>query len=118
MDESTVRITSDDSQLISLKNIIKSIKKNELELYKMFDMEGRSEMYQIISVKRMSVTFDDIECQMLNFTNITTFHKLKQEEQKRKLLQALNASVHHEMLSPLSTNVMIANRLQKLVEKE
>ena len=57
-----MRITSDDSQLISLKNIIKSIKKNELELYKMFDMEGRSEMYQIISVKRMSVTFDDIEC--------------------------------------------------------
>ena len=89
-----------------------------MELYKMLDLEESSEEYQILLVKRMSVTFDDTECQMLNFTNITSFHKFKQEEQKSKLLQALNTTIHHEMLSPLTTNVMIADRLLKTVEKE
>ena len=53
---------------------------------------------------------------MLHFTNITTFHKLKKEEERCKLLQALNASIHHEMLTPLGTNVMIADRLLNTVE--
>ena len=55
---------------------------------------------------------------MLNFTNITTFHKYKKEEEKSKLLQALNTSIHHEMLAPLGTNVMIADRLFEAMESE
>ena len=55
---------------------------------------------------------------MLNFTNITTFHKLKKEEETTKLLKALNTSVHNEMLTPLSTNVMIAERLKNSAESE
>lgn len=55
---------------------------------------------------------------MLNFTNITTFHKYKKEEEKSKLLQALNTSIHHEMVAPLGTNVMIADRLFEAMESE
>ena len=69
-------------------------------------------------VKRINITFDNQECQMLNFTNITNFHKLKKEEETTKLLKALNTSVHHEMLTPLSTNVMIADRLKNSAESE
>ena len=53
---------------------------------------------------------------MLNFTNITNFHKLKMEEERCKLLQTLNTSIHHEMITPLSTNVMITERLMNSVE--
>ena len=55
---------------------------------------------------------------MLNFTNITTFHEFKKEQEKSKLLQALNTSIHHEMLTPLGTNVMIADRLMDSVESK
>ena len=56
------RISSDSKQLISLKNILETGKTKEMELYKMLDLEESSEEYQILLVKRMSVTFDNTEC--------------------------------------------------------
>ena len=55
--------------------------------------------------------FNDINCQVLNFTDITAYKLLKQEEETSRLLQALNASAHHEMLGPLKTNVLISSHL-------
>ena len=52
---------------------------------------------------------------MLAFTNITSFYKFKKEEERSKLLLALNMSIHHEMLTPLGTNVMLADRLMNTV---
>ena len=48
---------------------------------------------------------------MLQFTDIGAENKLKKEQEKNKMLQMLNATVHHEMLSPLKSNVILANRL-------
>ena len=59
--------------------------------------------------------FNDINCQVLNFTDITTYKLLKQEEETSRLLQALNASAHHEMLGPLKTNVEFSTRLVNLL---
>ena len=84
----------------------------------MLDPYGNIENQQIFLVKRINILFDDNDCQMLNFTNITTFHKYKKEQEKSKLLQALNTSIHHEMLVPLGTNVMIADRLLEAMESE
>ena len=56
-------------------------------------------------VKRVEMTFNDINCQVINFTDITTYKLLKQEEETNRLLQALNTSAHHEMLGPLKTNI-------------
>ena len=80
-------------------------------MYKMQDSERIDQNSQILLVKRVDITFDDQECQMLTFTNITSLHQFKKEQEKSRLLQALNTSIHHEMLAPLSTNVMIAERL-------
>ena len=59
----------------------------------------------------MHMTFNDKECQVLNFTDITTQKRLKLEEEKSEMLTALNTSVHHEMLSPLKSNVEFSQRL-------
>ena len=48
---------------------------------------------------------------MLQFTDIGVENKLKKEQEKNNMLKMLNATVHHEMLSPLKTNVILANRL-------
>ena len=103
---------------ISLVALLKRDKNKELEMYQMQDSNEETKNNQILLVKRINITFDNQECQMLNFTNITNFNKLKMEEERCKLLQTLNTSIHHEMLTPLSTNVMISDRLMRLVETE
>ena len=45
----------------------------------------------------MDLLFNGKQCQVLNFTDITMYKQLKQEEEKNKLLATLNTSVHHEM---------------------
>ena len=60
--------------------------------------------------------FNDINCQVLNFADITSYKLPKQEEETNRLLQAFNASAHHEMLGPLNTNVEFSARLTNLLE--
>lgn len=44
----------------------------------------------------MSMSFNDKECQVLNFTDITTQKRLKHEEEKSRLLETLNlVKMHH-----------------------
>ena len=59
-------------------------------------------------VKRVSISFDDKECQVLNFRDITPFKQLKQEKETSHLLASLSTSVHHEMIGPLRINVQFA----------
>ena len=58
-----------------------------------------------IIVKRMDLLFNDKECQLLSFADITTYKRLKQEEETNRLLKMLMTSVSHEMLAPLKANV-------------
>ena len=53
---------------------------------------------------------------MINFTDVTAFKRLKQEEETNRLLKTLNTSVHHEMLAPLKANVEISSRLVKSLQ--
>ena len=65
------------------------------------------------------MTFNDVECQVLNFNDITSYKRLEEEEEMSRLLKTLNASVHHEMIGPLKTSVDICKRLvEKLPNKE
>ena len=59
----------------------------------------------------MDLIFNEKECQVLNFTDMTMYLQLKREEEKTRMLGALNLSVHHEMLAPLKTNVDVSLRL-------
>ena len=71
-----------------------------------------------IIVNRTAITFNDTQCQMLSFADITPFKDLLKEKETSKLLKTLNESVHHEMMGPLSANVNLSQRLLKLVTDE
>ena len=55
--------------------------------------------------------YDDEPCQMLTFTDITSYKTLEQEQEKTKSLKLINRSVSHEMLGPLTANVCLAQLL-------
>ena len=65
----------------------------------------------------MKMIFNEKECSLINFTDITSYKRLKQEEETNYLLRTLNSSVHHEMLTPLKANVDIAERLIRCLAK-
>ena len=65
----------------------------------------------------MNITFNNKECQVLNFTDITTQKRLKLEEEKSRMLTILNTTVHHEMLGPLTANVDLSERLIRDLRK-
>ena len=54
---------------------------------------------------------------MINLSDISTYIKLKKQEETNILLKTLNASVHHEMIVPLQVNVEMAQRLKKKLKK-
>ena len=65
-----------------------------------------------IIVKRMKLNFNEVESRVINFTDITSYIRLKHEEEVNNLLKTLNASVHHEMVVPLKVNIEMADRLK------
>ena len=61
----------------------------------------------------MNLNFNEEECVVINFTDISTYQRLKIQEENNNLLKTLNASVHHEMVVPLKVNIEMAMRLKK-----
>ena len=66
---------------------------------------------KVVIMKRNDLIIDEKECQVVNFIDISSFIKLKQEKENNELLKTLNTTVHHEMLAPLRANVDICQRL-------
>ena len=66
----------------------------------------------------MPLLFNGKECQVINFTDITTYKRLKYEEEMNRMLKTLNSTVHHEMIAPLKSNLELSMRLiRKLKDK-
>ena len=65
----------------------------------------------------MFLYFNEVECVVINFTDISTYQRLKIQEENNNLLKTLNASVHHEMVVPLKVNIEMAERLKKSLKK-
>ena len=63
----------------------------------------------------MDLIFNDQECQVLNFTDITLYKRLEHQEETNWMLKALNASVHHDMLAPLKASIDMSKRLLKIL---
>ena len=87
----------------------------ELESYIMLkdniDLE-RDESHDLtLIVRRAKLRFNDSDCVVLNFQDITTQRKLKHQEEKGRLMSTLYSSVHHEMLGPLKASSEAAVRL-------
>ena len=89
--------------------------KPETECYVMqnpFSDKKEGEPNQItILVHRIDLNFNDTECQVLNFTDVTMFQRLEKEKETTKLLKTLTASVSHEMIAPLNSTIEIAEML-------
>ena len=62
-------------------------------------------------LKRTKIFFNDKECIFLNFRDVSTFKRLKQEEKKSQLMTTLYSCVHHEMLGPLKNSFEASMRL-------
>ncbi len=62
-------------------------------------------------IKRTKLIYNDKKCLVINFQDITTFKKLKNEEEKTRLMTTLYSSVHHEIIGPLENNVLASLRL-------
>ena len=69
-------------------------------------------------VKRSNLIIDERECQVVNFFDISTYKRLKQEIENNELLKNLNTTVNHEMLAPLRANVDICERLLRLLRAD
>ena len=84
------------------------------------DAESEGEFHDLTMIlKRTKLRFNDKECIVFNFQDITTYKKLKHEEDKGKLLSTLCSSVHHEMIGPLKGIVTMAVLLiRKLQERD
>ena len=72
---------SGEEKPISLRTLLWRDETKGVETYR---MNGSEELFrddQILLLKRTNIYFEDQECIMLNFTNITTFYKLKKEQE-------------------------------------
>ena len=59
----------------------------------------------------MDLNFNHKECQVVNFTDVTLFYRLKQEKKTTHQLKTLTASVSHEMIAPLNGTIKMAEML-------
>ena len=71
---------------------------------------------KIVTVSKMSLTFNDKECQVFNIKDITIMKRLKLEKEKSRLLNTLCTSVHHEVLGPLKVNAECSLRILRLTD--
>ena len=82
--------------------------------YNLLDRESVSRCHEkdrTLIVERVEIIYNDKECLLFNFKDITALKKLDEEKETSRMLKVLNASVHHEMIGPLKTSVDICKRL-------
>ena len=75
------------------------------------DDQNSTNRDKTLIVKRTNLIFNDKECVVVDFQDISAFKRLKLEEEKTKLMSTLYSSVHHEMIGPLKSNEEAAIRL-------
>ena len=62
----------------------------------------------------MEIVFNGIESQLLTLTDITIYKRLEIQENKNRMLATMNATMHHEIMTPLKVNIQIAEKLSVL----
>ena len=67
-----------------------------------------------ITVTRMKIFFEGKESELLTFIDMTVHKRLQTQEIKNELLITLNASMHHEIVTPIKVNIEMAERLMEL----
>ena len=102
-------------ELVSLQDIIlsKVTSRKVFEAYVKLQesLENDHVNDSTLILKRTKLLFNDKECVFLNFRDVSTFKRLKQEEKKSQLMTTLYSCVHHEMLGPLKNSFEASMRL-------
>ena len=62
----------------------------------------------------MKILFEGKESELLTFIDMTVHKRLQTQEIKNELLVTLNASMHHEIVTPIKVNIEMAERLMEL----
>ena len=113
--EATLKETSfRKSTTFTLSDIFKMEKKNEKaqnECYEMQRPNADGSDHLILLVDRMDLHFNDQECQVLKFTDMTLLQKLKEEKETTHLLKTLTACVSHDMITPLNCIIDFASTI-------
>lgn len=93
--------------------------RKKIETYTMQNILEPAEKQETKSliVTRMPLIFNDVECQVINFTDITTYKRLEKQEQTNSLLKTLMMTVHHSMIGPLKSNLALSMRLIRNLKK-
>ena len=117
-----------ETNLISLEDIIqkKVVEDDGISNFESYIRKSDSTSYdvdglpldcgQTIIVHRIDINYNDVECQLLTFTDLSIYQRLKQQEQRNQLLKTLNTSVHHEMLCPLGANITVSETLMRKID--
>ena len=76
--------------------------------------ERQAKSDRLVIVTHMKMDFDGKESQLLTFNDMTVYKRLQVEENKNRQLKSLNASMQHEILTPLKINLQVAEGLSEL----
>ena len=69
-------------------------------------------------VTRVELNFNYKRAQLICFTDITAYQLIEQKEEEKRILLALNTTVHHEMLAPLKATMDISMHLYNSIKKK
>ena len=76
--------------------------------------ERQAKSDRLVIVTQIKMDFDGKESQLLTFNDMTVYKRLQVEENKNRQLKSLNASMQHEILTPLKINLQVAEGLSEL----
>ena len=55
------------------------------------------------------MVFNNIDCAVINLTDMTSYLSLERQKEKLRLIKLLNTTIHHEMVAPLKAQMDISN---------
>ena len=114
--------TLDSKRPLSLREIFMSKPKvfDKVESYqmriaqnenKLVDGEDDNMDCKTFVVTRMGVVFGGMNCELLNFKDMTFFARLNKEKALNNMLKTLNASVSHDMINTIGISIEFAQHL-------
>ena len=62
-------------------------------------------------MKSINMVYNNIDCHVLNFQDMTSYFGLQRQQEKYRLIKMLNTSIHHEMIAPLKAIMDISLHL-------
>ena len=66
---------------------------------------------KVVHLKRTDMIYNNTNCHVLNFLDMTSQYSLERSEEKCRLMKLQNTTIHHEMIAPLKAQIDISTCL-------